>query len=108
MGYIGDYYILSEKRAQFHYVALSTVETYALTSDFLLNNIFQKFHGLHQDMIGDSFCRYIREFRKPCNKKRTELITKMNKKLHYSQIESKNVERPNNQKLLAQIEERCK
>lgn len=89
-GLIGDYYALSEKRAQFHYLALTTVEAYALTTEFLINNIFTVFHGLHQDMLADAFCRYIKEFRKPCNKKRTELILKMNKKLHYSQIQSKN------------------
>ena len=34
-GLIGDYYALSEKRAQFHYVALTTVEAYALTTEFM-------------------------------------------------------------------------
>jgi len=45
-GYIGEYYCLSSKRSQFHYVALSTVEAFALTKDFLLKNIFAKFPGL--------------------------------------------------------------
>lgn len=30
-GYIGDYYVLSSKLAQFYYVALSQVEAFALT-----------------------------------------------------------------------------
>ncbi len=30
-GYIGDYYVLASKRSQFHYVALTQVEAYALT-----------------------------------------------------------------------------
>lgn len=30
-GYIGDYYVLSSKRSQFFYVALSVVEAFALT-----------------------------------------------------------------------------
>lgn len=29
-GYLGDYYVLGSKRSQFHYVALSNVETFAL------------------------------------------------------------------------------
>jgi hypothetical protein len=45
--YIGDYYVLSSKRSQFHYVALSQVEAYALTKQFLDNEIFVKFPGLH-------------------------------------------------------------
>jgi len=48
-GYIGDYYVLSSKRSQFHYVAIGpgVVESYALTKDFLYNTIFKKFPGLH-------------------------------------------------------------
>jgi hypothetical protein len=34
-GYIGDYYVLSSKRSQFHYVALSRVETFALPKSFI-------------------------------------------------------------------------
>jgi hypothetical protein len=34
-GYIGDYYVLSSKRAQFYYVALTRVSAYALTKKFL-------------------------------------------------------------------------
>jgi hypothetical protein len=84
--YIGDYYCLSNKRSQFFYVALSHVETFSLTKEFLLKQIFAKFPGLHQEMMSEAFCRYIKEFRKPCNKKRKELIELLNKKLHYSQI----------------------
>lgn len=80
-GYIGDYYVLSSKRSQFHYVALSQVETYALTKHFLYKTIFEKFPGLHQDMLSTSFSRYLREFRKPCDKKRTEIINELNMKL---------------------------
>lgn len=83
-GFIGDYYVLSSKRSQFHYVALSQVEAYALTKHFLYNTIFVKFPGLHQDMLSESFSRYIREYRKPCDKKRTEIITRLNMKLQYS------------------------
>jgi hypothetical protein len=37
-------------------------------------------------MLAESFSRYIREFRKPCGKKRTDIIKALNKKKKYSQI----------------------
>lgn len=42
-GYIGDYYVLASKRSQFFYVALSQVEAYALTKEFMFKTIFNKF-----------------------------------------------------------------
>lgn len=83
-GYIGDYYVLSAKRAQFYYVALSTVETFAITKHFMFNVIFKRFPGLHSEMLAESFSRYIKEFRKPCGRKRTEMLARINKKLYYS------------------------
>ena len=41
-------------------------------------------------MIAESFSRYIKEFRKPCGKKRNETFQKNNKKLQYYQIQSEN------------------
>jgi hypothetical protein len=80
-GYIGDYYVLASKRSQFYYVALqSRVEAFALTKKFLFKTLFKKFPGLHSEMLAESFSRYIREFRKPCGKKRNEMIKKLNKK----------------------------
>jgi hypothetical protein len=80
-GYIGDYYVLASKRSQFYYVALNTrVEAFALTKKFLFKTLFKKFPGLHSEMLAESFSRYIREFRKPCGKKRNEMIKKLNKK----------------------------
>lgn len=83
-GYIGDYYVLASKRSQFFYVALSQVEAYALTKEFMFKTIFNKFQGLHSEMLAESFCRYIKEFRKPCGSKRIEMIARHNKKLQYS------------------------
>lgn len=80
-GYIGDYYLLSSKRSQFHYVALSTLECFALTKQFMYKNIFNKFPGLHSEMLAESFSRYIKEFRKPVGRKRIESFQKNNKKL---------------------------
>ena len=40
-GYIGDYYVLSSKRSQFYYVAMSRVQVYALTKSFLFKQIFK-------------------------------------------------------------------
>lgn len=54
-------------------------------------------------MMSEAFCRYIKEFRQPCNKVRRELIEAFNKKLHYSQIQSDNFKRPNNERIYAKI-----
>lgn len=83
-GYIGDYYVLSSKRSQFYYVALSQVEAFALTKQFMFKTIFKKFPGLHSEMLAESFSRYIKEFRRPCGRKRAETLAKINKKMQYS------------------------
>ena len=57
-GYFGDYYVLSSKRSQFHYVALSHVEAYALPKRFVFNVLLKKFPGLHQVLLADAFHRY--------------------------------------------------
>ena len=41
-------------------------------------------------MLAESFSRYIKEFRKPCGRKRIEMIARHNKKLQYSQIQPEN------------------
>jgi len=79
-GYIGDYYVLASKRSQFYYMAMSRVQAYALTKKFMFKQLFKRFPGLHSEMLAESFSRYIREFRKPCGKKRNETIRKLNKK----------------------------
>jgi hypothetical protein len=105
-GYIGDYYCFASQRSEFHYVALSTVETYALSKEFMIKNIFSKRPGLHKDMLADAFCRYLRDFRKPTMHKRTEFIKRQNKTLHYSKIMTKNMARPNMCKILAQVQKK--
>lgn len=57
----------------------------------MFERIFTKFPGLHSDMLSESFSRYIREFRKPCGLKRADIISKLNKKLQYSQIHPQNL-----------------
>jgi|DEB19_MinimDraft_2_1074335.scaffolds.fasta_scaffold123942_1 septal ring factor EnvC (AmiA/AmiB activator) len=59
-------------------------------------------------MMSEAFCRYIKEFRQPCNKVRRELIEAFNKKLHYSQIQSDNFKRPNNERIYAKITKNLK
>ena len=85
-GYIGDYYVFASKRSQFSYIALSSVHTFALTKKFMFKDIFKKFPGLHSEMLAESFSRYIKEFRKPCGKKRLETIQSHNKRSAYSKI----------------------
>lgn len=76
--------MLSSKRAAFYYAALTRVSAYALTKQFMFKQLFKKFPGLHSEMLAESFSRYIREFRKPCGKKRTDTIKKLNSKKQYS------------------------
>ncbi len=87
---------------------MTTVEAYALTTEFLHSKIFNVYHNLHYDMMSDAFVRYLRDVKQPCNKKRQSLIDKMNKKLHYSQIQNKNQHRPPRNKMLSDIEHRMK
>jgi len=103
-GYIGDYYVLASKRSQFYYVALNTrVEAFALTKKFLFKTLFKKFPGLHSEMLAESFSRYIREFRKPCGKKRNEMIKKLNKKKQYSSISVDNLQAVNRRNMNANM-----
>ena len=79
-GFFGDYYVLASKRSQFFYVALTQVTAYALTKNFLFKRLFEKFPGLHSDMLAESFSRYIKVFRTPCGMKRNETIQFLNQK----------------------------
>jgi len=89
---IGDYYVLSSKRSQFHYVALTTVSTFALPQRFLFNVIFKKFPKLHKQMASDAFYTYSRSIRRPCTKKREVEIRRLNDKMRYSSISPENLE----------------
>ena len=89
-GYIGDYYVFASKRSQFSYIALSTVKAFALPKKFMFKQIFKKFPGLHSEMLAESFSRYIKEFRKPCGKKRLETINNINERNAYSKISADN------------------
>lgn len=79
--------MLSGKRSQYYYVAITQVESYALTKQFLFNKIFPKYPGLHNDMLSQAFCYYKKEFSQPCEKKRFSVISKLNEKLQYSQVQ---------------------
>ena len=52
----------------------------------MYNTLFPKFPGLRNEMLAESFAHYIREFRKPCGNRRAEMISRLNKKKHYSTI----------------------
>ena len=86
-GYIGDYYVFASKRSEFEYMAISPkVESYAISKGFMFKNIFNKFPGLHSEMLAESFSRYVKEFRRPVTKKRNETFISLNKKSHYSKV----------------------
>jgi len=50
----------------------------------MFKTIFKKFPGLHSEMLAESFSRYVKDFRKPSGKKRTEAVQALNKKRVYS------------------------
>lgn len=82
--------MLASKRSQFHYVATSSVETFALTKKFMSGTIFAKYPELERIMISESFARYVSTVRKPCTKLRVEKIKALNRKMLYSQISAQN------------------
>jgi len=67
-------------------VALTRCTTYALTKQFIVSHIFEKFPGLQVEMLGISFARYVREIRRPCGKRRVETINRLNRKKNYTNI----------------------
>ena len=87
-GYIGDYYVFASKRSEFEYMAITTVESYAIPKQFMFRTIFTKFPGLHSEMLAESFSRYIKEFRHPVVVKRQETINRYNKNHQYLKLKS--------------------
>ena len=86
-GYIGDYYVFASKRSEFEYMAISPkVESYAISKGFMFKNIFNKFPGLHSEMLAESFSRYVKEFRRPVEIKRQETIQRYNRQNQYSNL----------------------
>ena len=84
--YFGDYYLLASKKCQYHYLALTPCDTFALTKQFLFNEIFPKFPGVHNELVSHSFLRHVREARRPCNKMKQELIAAQNERLRFTEI----------------------
>merc|ERR1712060_524369 len=85
-GYIGDYYVFASKRSEFDFMAITDVQSYAIPKHFMFKNIFSKFPGLHSEMLAESFSRYIKEFRRPVEQKRQEMIKRYNRLHQYSNL----------------------
>lgn len=58
--FFGDYYVLASKPSQFHYVALSNVEAFAISKKFIFGTIFKKFPEVERSMVSESYLRYIK------------------------------------------------
>lgn len=58
--YIGEYYLLSQKKSEFTYVVCKNqvIEAFALTKSFMFEVIFEKYPSLLQEMIGTAHNRY--------------------------------------------------
>jgi len=78
------------------------VQAFALPKKFMFKQIFKKFPGLHSEMLAESFSRYIKEFRKPCGKKRMDTILSINERNAYSRISPDN-ERTNPMKTIKKM-----
>jgi hypothetical protein len=76
--YIGDYYVLASKKSAFYYAALTRLETFALTKEFMFKNIFKKFPGVHYELLSVSFARYTSDIRTPAGLKREQTLKKLN------------------------------
>lgn len=77
------------------------MSAFALPKSFMFKRIFKKFPGLHSEMLAESFSRYIKDFRKPCGKKRLETILSINERNAYSKIDASN-QRQNPMKTIKQ------
>jgi hypothetical protein len=56
------------------YVALSRIEGFALTKDFMFNSLFKKFPGLMKEMLAESFRHYVKVFRRKLGAVRTKIM----------------------------------
>ena len=86
--FFGDYYVLSKKRSQFHYVALGFVHMFSLSKDFLFKKIFSHYPEFERLMVSEAFSRYVRQIRKPCTIRRREKVEQLNKRLLFSRIQA--------------------
>lgn len=70
-------------------MALTQLETFALTKKFMFGTIFKKYPELERKMVSEAFSRYVKNVRKPCTKIRVEKIEELNRKMLYSKITAK-------------------
>ena len=56
--YIGDFYILTQSKSKYFYVASENVDVLSLTQGFLVEHIFGKYPQLKNEMIAEAKIRY--------------------------------------------------
>jgi hypothetical protein len=56
--YIGDYYLLSQKPSEYYWLAIDMVEGYAISYEFLNDEIFPKYKDLKEAMLGQAHEKY--------------------------------------------------
>lgn len=84
--YIGEYYLLSEKKSEYSYKPSTVVEAFALTKTFMFDVIYEKYPSLLQDMLGEAHARYNKLFKRPMTKLRDEQLERINKQKPYTVI----------------------
>lgn len=85
---ICDHYVVNKSKSQFIYMAIDIdVKCFALTRNFIHEEIFPKYPEIAELIQQESFQQYKKQIFKPVNKKRKEEIAKMNKKSVYRKIQ---------------------
>lgn len=85
---ICDHYVVNNTKSQFIYMAtLRDVKGFALTKQFIHEDIFPKYPEIKKKICEDSAALYIRQIFKPVNEFRKQEIIQMNKKSVYRKIE---------------------
>ena len=56
--FFGDHYLCSNTNAEFLHVAETEVEAFALTKDFLMNEVFPKYPIVYRDIRNEAKARY--------------------------------------------------
>jgi hypothetical protein len=50
--HIGDYYLFSQKPSEYYWMAIDTVQAYAISSTFFYNELFPKYKDVHGVLLG--------------------------------------------------------
>ena len=85
--FFGDYYILSNTKAEFVHIAQTPVEAFALSRKFLVGKVFPKYPEIYEDMCQQSSDRYHHIVKAEVQTHKQTHIETVNKCASYSNIQ---------------------